>query len=190
MAREILLQISYAKILSTNETQSEGNAFQVFFPKVNLFCSCLKTEILFQTICKSSFQIRNQILAQGVLFLTFQAPQKPQAYIKQKYNPNWVCNQHLQVLLLRSPWNTKCALRTSRSYHSPHSTEEVPVGYCDLSWKAFQRRQARMMRSRSSEWNTGCNHSSQRKLKSAQRGWEGGLYFRQRLYQLSVSILK
>lgn len=85
MAREILLPISYANIFSTNEAQSEGNSFQVFFPKVNLFCFCLKTEILFQTICMSSFQIRNQILAQEVLFLTFQAPQKPQAYIKCIY---------------------------------------------------------------------------------------------------------
>lgn len=138
----------------------------VFFLSILGFVLAWKysREILFQKNMKSSVQNRNQILSQEVSFLTFQVPQITQACTKQEYNPNWICNQHLQFLLLKSSWNTNCTLRTSRSYPQSTSHWISPSGIlwliseC-LPRKVAQRTQAKTMCSWSSEQNVGSDHS-------------------------------
>lgn len=129
-AREILFQISYVKTPSINKAwQSEGYPFQLFFFFLKY--------IYFVLAWKHSREILSKNKDERVLFRPHFSPGNfiphlPNSLRITKHNPNCDCNQHLQILLLKS-LKYHCTLMTIRSYHSPLYTEEFLGRYCDTN---------------------------------------------------------
>jgi len=115
-------------------------------------------------ICESSLQNSNPVLAQEVLFLTFQAPQKITSLDKTEFQSKVSLQPAFTIFATEE--SLKYQLQTRNQQELPQSTSHWgrPSGILrpineSLPWKVAQRRQARLVCSWSSEQNIGSDHS-------------------------------